>query len=106
MPRLKFIDLKGVEHEVEASVGQSVMQAAVSNLIPEVVSECGGNCACASCHAYVDEAWVARLEPPAQHELDMLTCVSNQRPSSRLTCQIKMSVDLDGLAIHIVNNEF
>ena len=106
MPRLNFVDLKGDEHQVEASVGQSVMQSAISNLIPDVQSECGGNCACASCHAYVDEAWVDRLVLPAQHELDMLTCVQKLQPNSRLTCQIKMTQDLDGLVIHIVDNEF
>jgi 2Fe-2S ferredoxin len=106
MPIVKFIDLEGAEHTVEAEVGQSVMQAGITNLVPDLVSECGGNGACASCHALVDERWFDRLEPPQQLEADMLTCVLNRQPNSRLTCQIRMTPELDGLIVRVVNNEY
>ncbi|PKO49457.1 MAG: (2Fe-2S)-binding protein [Betaproteobacteria bacterium HGW-Betaproteobacteria-4] len=106
MPIVKFIDLEGAEHTVEAEIGQSVMQVGIANLVPDLVSECGGNCACASCHALVDEGWLDRLEPPQQLEADMLTCVQDYRSNSRLTCQIKMRPELDGLIVRVVNNGY
>jgi 2Fe-2S ferredoxin len=82
------------------------MQAGISHSVPDLVSECGGSCVCASCHALEDEAWVGRLRPSQQHEADMLTCVLNDQPNSKLTCQIKMTAELDGLIIRFVNNEY
>lgn len=106
MPTIKIIDLQGGEHEVEGNVGQSVMQIATDNLVPGIVSECGGSCACASCHAYVDEAWVDHLPAPQALEAELLTCVLAPRPNSRLTCQIKLSDKLSGLVIHAADNGF
>jgi 2Fe-2S ferredoxin len=106
MPIIRFIDIDGTEHPVEAENGQSVMQAGITNLVPGLVSECGGNGVCASCHALVDETWVGRLAPPQQLEADMLTCVLNHQPNSRLTCQIRMTSELDGLIVRVVDNEY
>lgn len=106
MPRITFIDPNGVAHVVDAAKGQSVMQAGVTHRVPGMVSECGGSGACASCHAYVDQAWTDRLSLPQRHEADMLTCVLRQRSNSRLTCQIKMTPDLDGLVIYLTDNAF
>jgi 2Fe-2S ferredoxin len=104
MPSIRFIDLDGAEHVVEAEEGQSVMQAGVASLVPGLMSECGGSCACASCHAYIDDAWVDRLPPPEELEAGMLTCVAAPRRGSRLTCQITVTAGLDGLLVRLVDN--
>lgn len=106
MITLTFIDLQGASQVVEAQPGQSAMQAATANLVPSIFSECGGSCVCASCHAYVDDAWIDRVPPPQALEADMLTCVAELRPTSRLTCQIKLTPELDGLVIHAADNGF
>ncbi|MFC5463101.1 2Fe-2S iron-sulfur cluster-binding protein [Massilia niabensis] len=106
MATLKFIDLGGKEHLVQAETGESVIHAGMSNLVPGLVSDCGGNCACASCHVYVDPEWVDRLAPAQPVEVDMLTCVLEQKATSRLSCQIKMRPELDGLVVHVVKNQF
>jgi 2Fe-2S ferredoxin len=106
MPTVTFIDLHGVSHVVNAEDGQSVMQVATDNMVPDILTECGGSCVCASCHAYVDEAWIDRLPAPQQLEQDMLTCVAELRPTSRLTCQLKLNAQLDGLVIHAAHNGY
>lgn len=106
MPTIKFIDLEGVEHVVEAENGQSVLQAGLTALVPGLVSECGGNGACASCHCHVAQEWVMRLPEPQQLEADMLTCVANQQPNSRLTCQIRVNSELDGLVVQVTENQY
>jgi 2Fe-2S ferredoxin len=101
MPVIKFIESTGKEHRVEAQSGQSVMQAATANQVPGILGDCGGSCSCATCHGYVDEEWLNRVPQPETHELDMLTCAADVMPNSRLTCQIPVTVDLDGLVIHL-----
>jgi 2Fe-2S ferredoxin len=106
MPTLTFVDLRGVSHVIHAENGQSVLQVATDNMVPDIHTECGGSCVCASCHAYVDEAWIDRLPAPQALEQDMLTCVAELRPTSRLTCQLKLSPQLDGLVIHAARNGY
>jgi 2Fe-2S ferredoxin len=101
MPVIKFIESNGAEHRVAADSGQSVMQAATANQIPGILGDCGGSCSCATCHAYVDEDWLRRVPQPESHELDMLTCAADVMPSSRLTCQIPVTAELDGLVIRL-----
>jgi ferredoxin, 2Fe-2S len=105
MPIVKFIDLEGVEHQVEAKAGESVMKAATENMIPGIVADCGGSCVCATCHAYLDEAWIDHVPPPESLEIDMLTCVNDRRPNSRLTCQIKLSDQMNGIVVQVAQNE-
>ncbi len=81
------------------------MEGAVDNDVSGIVAECGGACACATCHAYVSDAWLSRLQPPAEMEDAMLDSVSDRRPNSRLTCQIEVTDELDGLEIFVANNE-
>lgn len=76
------------------------MEAAVKHNVPGIDAECGGACACATCHVYVDEAWQAAVGEPAPMEEDMLDYASGVRPSSRLSCQIRISPALDGLILH------
>lgn len=106
MPLVTYVSHDGASQEVEAEAGTSVMQAAVDNMIEGIVGECGGSCSCATCHVYVDEAWVNRLKPAGEMEKDMLECVLEPRPNSRLSCQIKLTEELDGLVVHTPESQF
>jgi 2Fe-2S ferredoxin len=78
------------------------MQAAVRSMVPGITADCGGACTCATCHGYVDESWVGRVPPASADELDMIDAGRlDALPNSRLTCQIKVSEDLEGLAIRL-----
>jgi len=101
MAKIKFIEADGKEHEVEAREGQSVMQAAMDNLVPGIVAECGGFASCATCHGYVDDAWRTKLPPPDAAEKGMITCAFHVQPNSRLTCQLKVTPALEGLVIRL-----
>lgn len=105
MPKITFIEDDGSTHVVEAAVGQSVMEAATTNLIPGVIGECGGSCSCATCHVYVQEPWFAQLPPPDEMELGMLEGAVEPGPLSRLSCQIKMTDELDGLTARIPSGQ-
>lgn len=90
------------ERRIDVPTGTSVMQAAVQNDVEGIVAECGGSCACATCHVYVDEAFVARLPPPSELESDLLTVTAAEnRSNSRLSCQLIVTPELDGLAVTI-----
>jgi 2Fe-2S ferredoxin len=101
MAKIKFIEADGKQHEVEAEEGQSVMQAAVNNLVPGIVAECGGFASCATCHGYVDEAWLKKLPPPDAAEEGMIACAFHVRPNSRLTCQLKVTPALEGMVVRL-----
>lgn len=99
MPQITFIDHAGEKRTVTAEVGATVMEAAIKNAVPGVVAECGGACACATCHVYVAEAWQGRLPPAQQQEVDMLDFGVAVQENSRLACQIRLTEDLDGLEL-------
>jgi 2Fe-2S ferredoxin len=99
MAKITFIEHGGTERTVEAEAGSTVMEAAIRNGVPGIEAECGGACACATCHVYVDEAWMAIVGVPAPMEEDMLDFAFDVRPNSRLSCQIRVSDALDGLRI-------
>jgi len=99
MTKVIFIDACGQARTVDAQVGATVMETAVRNSVPGIEAECGGACACATCHVYVDEEWTERVVKPSQMEEDMLDFASEVRPNSRLSCQIKVSEALDGLVV-------
>ncbi|WP_370678152.1 2Fe-2S iron-sulfur cluster-binding protein [Pleomorphomonas sp. PLEO] len=101
MPKITYISHEGTRYEVEAEIGTTVMENAVKNLVPGIEAECGGACSCATCHVYVDEAWVAATGEPEPMEEDMLDFAADPRPTSRLSCQIKVNSDLDGLVVHM-----
>jgi ferredoxin, 2Fe-2S len=100
MPRITFIDSSNTERSVEADTGSTVMEAALHNLVPEIEAECGGACSCATCHVYVAEDWMAVVGGPSPMEEDMLDFAFDVRPTSRLSCQIKITDALDGLVVH------
>lgn len=99
MPKIIYIDHAGTAREVEAKNGTSIMEAAVQNGIPGIDADCGGACACATCHIYVDEAWLGKLAEKDDMEDSMLDFASNLESNSRLSCQIILSDELDGITI-------
>jgi 2Fe-2S ferredoxin len=101
MARITFIGTDGTRYEVEAENGSTVMENAIRNGVPGIEAECGGACACATCHVYVDEAWRAVTGTAEPMEEDMLDFAFDLRPNSRLSCQIKVTDALDGLVITV-----
>ncbi|MCA0257822.1 MAG: (2Fe-2S)-binding protein [Proteobacteria bacterium] len=101
MTKLTIVAFDGQRYDLEAADGSTVMENAVRNSVPGIEAECGGACACATCHVYVDDAWTAKVGEPEPMEEDMLDFAFDVRPTSRLSCQIKMSADLDGLVVHL-----
>ena len=99
MAKIHFVDHSGEKRTIEVENGATVMEAAIRNAIPGIEAECGGACACATCHVYVDEAWREKVGSPTPMEEDMLDFGFDVRPNSRLSCQIKVSDELDGLVV-------
>ena len=102
MPTVVFIDPHGERQTVEADPGQTVMEAAVGHDVPGVVGQCGGSLACASCHVYVQDPWSAQVGGPSEMEDDMLDgALAERRPESRLSCQLRVCAELDGLTVEV-----
>lgn len=101
MPQVRFISADGSAIDVAGDVGQSVMELAKRGGIAAILADCGGSCACGTCHVIVAQDWQARLEAPSPGEMDMLEFVSGRRPASRLACQIRLRADLDGLVVAV-----
>ena len=99
MVKITYIDSAGTARTVEGDVGSTVMETAIKNAVPEIEAECGGACACSTCHVYIDEAWREKVGEPSPMEEDMLDFALEVRPNSRLSCQIKVRDDLDGLVV-------
>ena len=99
MPKITYIEHDGALHTVEAELGSTVMEAAIRNDVSSIVAECGGSCTCATCLVHVDEAWSPIVGPPSQEEEQMLDTAFEVRPTSRLSCQIKVTQALDGLIV-------
>ena len=99
MTKITFIDAAGTSRTVEAENGSTVMETALKNSVPGIEAECGGACACATCHVYVEESWFEKLPKAEQMEEDMLDFAFDVRPTSRLSCQIKVKAELDGLTV-------
>ena len=99
MIKVTFIDASGKPREIEASEGATLMEAAVKNAIPGIDAECGGACACATCHVYVNADWMEKVGKAESMEEDMLDFAYEVKPTSRLSCQIKLRAELDGLVV-------
>ena len=99
MPKLIFVTPEGERMEVDAQKGTTVMENAVRNDVPGIEAECGGACACATCHVYVDEAYMEKVGQPEEMEQSMLDFAENVQANSRLSCQIQVSDELDGLRV-------
>ena len=99
MPKITYTDQEGAARTVEAELGASVMETAINNDIPGILATCGGSCSCATCHVYVDPEWLPRLPPPELEESDMLDTAHDLKENSRLSCQIRVAEELDGLIV-------
>ncbi len=106
MALVTFIDFEGVEREVDAVNGDSLMEAATSNDIPGIDADCGGACACATCHVYIDENWTNVVGAAADLESEMLEVAEDVKPNSRLACQVKVSDEMDGLRVITPESQF
>jgi 2Fe-2S ferredoxin len=106
VPLITYIESDGTTHSVQVETGTSVMQGAIDNGIEGIVAECGGSCTCATCHCYIDEAWFGRLREPEETEKDMLVFAHETQPTSRLSCQIEVTEELDGLVVHIPPSQY
>jgi len=100
MPKITYINADGTSRTIDAELGSTVMETAIKQGVPGIEAECGGACACATCHVYVDDAWMAVVGEPSPMEEDMLDFGYDIRPNSRLSCQIKVTAALDGLIVH------
>ncbi len=105
MPKITYIDQNGKRREVDVPVGWSVMEGAVKNLVPGIDADCGGACACATCHVYVDRDWLKKLPPKDEAEETMLDFAPDVKTTSRLSCQIKVTEDLDGLVVTVPDDQ-
>ena len=101
MPKVVFIEPSGQRREVEAAVGVSLMEVARQHQVDGIVAQCGGACACATCHVYVSPPWLTRLVPPDEMEEGMLENAWEPRETSRLSCQIPVTADLEGLEVTV-----
>ena len=105
MPKITYIDSDGTSRDVEAKNGTSIMEAAVQNMIPGIDADCGGACACATCHVYVADEWVSKLDAKDDMEESMLDFAEDVRENSRLSCQIIIKDELDGITVSTPENQ-
>jgi ferredoxin, 2Fe-2S len=101
VPKVTFIAFSGDSRVVEVAKGTTLMRAATDNHVPGIDGDCGGNCACATCHVYVDRVWLERVGGRTSTEEDMLNCVEALHDNSRLACQISVTDSLDGLVVNL-----
>ncbi len=106
MAKITFIQHSGTEQTCEGTPGMSVMETAIKNMVPGIDADCGGACACATCHVYVEPEWVEKVGARNPMEEDMLDFAFDVRDSSRLSCQIKVTDDLDGLRVRVPEKQF
>ena len=99
MPKITYIEHNGKSHELEVANGLTVMEGAVQNNIPGIDADCGGSMACATCHVYVQEKWLNKLPKAEDAEIDMIDMAHEPKKNSRLSCQIIVSEELDGLQV-------
>ena len=105
MPKIIYFDPAGARHDLDVSIGSTIMEGAIDNNVPGVLAECGGACACATCHVYVDAAWAESLGDISEMEDAMLDSAVSRQPNSRLSCQIEVSPEMDGLIVHVAPND-
>ena len=101
MPKITYIEHNGTQHTVEVPLGLTVMEGAVNNNVPGIDADCGGACACSTCHAYVNPDWVEKLPAREDMEEDMLDFAYQPNERSRLTCQVKVTPEMDGLVLQL-----
>lgn len=105
MIKVTYIEFDGTPHTVDVSPGMSLMEGAITNDVPGVVAECGGTCACATCHVYVEPQWEELTGQPSPMEDGMLACVMDRHDNSRLSCQIELTEDMDGIVVRLPEDQ-
>lgn len=105
MPQVKFIDHEGTEHAVDVDSGVNLMQAAIDNAVPSILGDCGGFCACATCHVWVDPDWKEKAGERSETEDDLLDGIEGADENSRLCCQIIASDELDGIVVRLPESQ-
>ncbi|MDG2020155.1 MAG: 2Fe-2S iron-sulfur cluster-binding protein [SAR86 cluster bacterium] len=106
MSKIKFIEFSGNEHSVEGIIGESLMEIALSNDVPGIEADCGGSCACGTCHVYIENDWFDKLEEKTDMENSMLEFTDNVNENSRLSCQIEFKDELDGLEVRLPESQY
>jgi len=106
IPTVTFIEHGGQEHMVRGEVGQSLMQIAKNNLVPGILADCEGNCACATCHVYVEPVWLEHVPAPGADERALLPGVLEEQENSRLSCCIHLTPELDGLVLRLPKSQY
>ena len=105
MAKIKYIEHGGEEHEIEVTNGLTVMEGAIQNNIPGIEADCGGGMACATCHVYVNKEWIDKLPTKEEGEEDMLDMAFEPKSNSRLSCQLTITDELDGLVVNIPSKQ-
>lgn len=105
MPRITYIEHNGTAHDIDVPVGESIMRGAVDNDVPGIDADCGGQCACATCHVFIDPAWFDKTGTPGEMEISMLDFAASTQSTSRLACQITVSDALDGLILRMPDGQ-
>jgi ferredoxin, 2Fe-2S len=105
MPQVIYIDARDTRYVVDVGNGVTLMQAALDNLVPGILGDCGGACACATCHVYVDPDWMQRVGEPSAIEAELLEGLLDPRPTSRLACQVIVNDSLDGVVLHLPESQ-
>jgi len=105
MAKITYIEHNGKEHVIDVASGMSVMEGAVKHAIPGIDADCGGACACATCHVYVEQGWVDKTGKQSGMEESMLDFANDVQPNSRLSCQIKVTPELDGLVVRMPKSQ-
>ena len=106
MVQITYVEHDGTEHVVDSQTGVSLMQAAIDNLVPGIDADCGGECSCATCHIMVNENWLEKVGPPGEMEESMLDLNPERQENSRLSCQVEVSEELDGLRVAMPEFQF
>jgi 2Fe-2S ferredoxin len=106
MPKITYVAFDGASTTVEVAKDLSVMEGAKNNNIDGIAADCGGSCACATCHVYVDPGFAAKLPPASEMELGLLDAVGDRRETSRLSCQITVTADLEGMVVHMPESQY
>ena len=101
MAKITYVDQQGNSKTIEVENGLSVMEGAIQNEVPGIDADCGGSMACATCHVYVEEKWLDKLPKAEEGEIDMIDMAFEPKKNSRLSCQIEVSYDLDGLIVNL-----
>ena len=105
MPRITYVEPGGARRTVDVRLGYSVMEGAVMNRVDGIVAACGGACSCSTCHVHVDPEWIERVGPPHAAESDTLQLAIDVDERSRLSCQIQVTAELDGLVVHVADDQ-